>query len=135
MMDDHPTPRPPSALREARDDILERFEAAWEDGKRPAVEDFLPAEAELRRGVPPGKGGMGAVHLAYDPVVQRYVALKTPNERTGPAAERFRREAEAAANLPPHPNLCLVYEAGDVDGVPYLTMVYVRGARTLTAAF
>jgi tetratricopeptide (TPR) repeat protein len=78
---------------------------------------------------PLGRGGMGAVYLAHDPELDRPVALKVP-QVTGPAAaERFLREARAAAALD-HPNLCRVYDAGRADGVLYLAMAYVPG-RTL----
>src|SRR5262249_8953594 len=41
-------------------------------------------------------------------------------------AERFRREAQAAAALR-HPNLCPVYDVGTQDGLSYLTMAYIEG--------
>ncbi len=76
-----------------------------------------------------GRGGMGAVFLAEDPELGRPVALKVP--RLGPAdgpqvLERFHREARAAATLH-HPNICPVYDVGEVGGVPYLAMAFVEG--------
>jgi serine/threonine protein kinase/WD40 repeat protein len=78
-----------------------------------------------------GAGGMGVVYLAHDTELDRLVALKVPHSAgDGPEAlERFHREARAAATLT-HPNLCPVYDAGVIEGVPYLTMAYVEG-RTL----
>jgi serine/threonine protein kinase len=81
-----------------------------------------------------GQGAMGTVYLARDTQLHRQVALKVPHVRPGDAdwthdrgvLGRFYREAHAAAILR-HPNLCPVYDVGQIDGVPYLTMAYVRG--------
>jgi serine/threonine protein kinase len=80
-----------------------------------------------------GSGGMGSVYLAYDTQLDRLVALKVPHNESDDDPEivqRFRAEAQAAAGLI-HPNLCTVHDVGEIDGVPYLTMAYVRG-RPLT---
>ncbi len=76
-----------------------------------------------------GRGGMGVVYRAWDHRLHRPVAVKMllagdfarPDER-----ERFRREAEAAASLR-HVNIVQVYDVGDLDGRPYLTMEFVEG--------
>jgi len=81
-----------------------------------------------------GQGAMGTVYLVRDTQLHRQVALKVPHVRPGDAdgthdpgvLGRFYREAHAAAILR-HPNLCPVYDVGKIDGVPYLTMAYVRG--------
>jgi serine/threonine protein kinase len=76
-----------------------------------------------------GHGGMGAVYLAHDTQLDRSVALKIPDIPPGSGRdvlERFYREARAAAALH-HPNLCAVYDVGQVDGCPYLTMAYIEG--------
>jgi Tol biopolymer transport system component len=75
-----------------------------------------------------GRGGMGAVYLAHDTRLDRPVALKVPRlAGLGPdAVERFRREGRAAAALR-HPNICPVYDVGEVNGVPYLAMAFVEG--------
>jgi WD40 repeat protein len=76
-----------------------------------------------------GRGGMGAVYLARDGELGRLVALKVPRLRPdepGQSVERFYREARAAAVLH-HPNLCPVFDVGQVGGVPYLTMAYLEG--------
>jgi serine/threonine protein kinase len=76
-----------------------------------------------------GEGGMGTVYLAFDTSLQRRVALKVPNLSRPLGRKirrRFAREAQAAAALR-HPNLCPVYEVGEVDGIPYLTMPYIVG--------
>ena len=76
-----------------------------------------------------GQGGMGSVYLARDTQLHRMVALKAPrfSEKSGPdVVERFYREARAAATLN-HPNLCPVYDVGELEGIHYLTMSYVEG--------
>src|SRR4051794_832365 len=76
-----------------------------------------------------GKGGMGAVYLAHDDQLHRLVAVKIPHFG-GPQQfhlrDRFLREARLAATLS-HPNLCPVYDCGEIDGVLYLTMAYLEG--------
>ena len=72
---------------------------------------------------------MGAVYLAHDIKLDRQVALKVPFFRPadGPQAiQRFEREARAAATLD-HPNLCPIFDVGEVDGIHYLTMPYIEG--------
>jgi len=101
--------------------------------RRPPVAPALPerfGRYEVLR--PLGRGGMGAVYLARDTQLDRQVALKVPLFDGDPArARRFVREARAAAALR-HPHLCPVYDAGEIDGQPFLTMAYVDG-ETLAA--
>jgi hypothetical protein len=76
-----------------------------------------------------GQGGMGAVYLAHDNQLDRSVALKVPKLEAGDPSQvlaRFYREAQAAAALR-HPNICAVYDVGESDGIPYLTMAYIEG--------
>ncbi len=75
-----------------------------------------------------GRGGMGSVYLAHDPQLDRAVAHKVPHFTANDSQlrERFHREAHAAAALE-HPNICPVYEAGEVNGVHYLAMAYIDG--------
>src|SRR5262245_50641581 len=76
-----------------------------------------------------GRGGMGAVYLAEDNMLERQVALKVPHHGTAgsPAAlQRFYREARSAARLR-HPHICPVYDVGEVESVPYLTMAFIEG--------
>jgi serine/threonine protein kinase len=76
-----------------------------------------------------GRGGMGTVYLAEDTQLGRPVALKIPRwtEEDDPRTlARFYREARAAA-LIQHPNLCPVYDVGQLNGVHYLTMAYIEG--------
>jgi len=75
-----------------------------------------------------GRGGMGVVYKARQRGLERLVALKTipaphePRERT-----RFQTEAQATARLS-HPNIVQVYEVGQDDGCPFLSMELVPGA-------
>ncbi len=89
-------------------------------------------EFELQREL--GRGGMGIVYLARQRRAggERLVALKIIRDRgllSDRAHERFRREAAASFRLD-DPGLCPVFDAGDVDGTPWLAMRYVPG-RTL----
>ncbi|MFG2886413.1 protein kinase [Streptomyces sp. NPDC048297] len=80
-----------------------------------------------------GEGGMASVHLAYDAVLDRQVALKTLHTELGREQafrERFRREAQAVAKLT-HTNIVSVFDTGedDLDGMttPYIVMEYIEG--------
>jgi serine/threonine protein kinase len=76
-----------------------------------------------------GHGAMGTVYLAEDTQLLRQVALKTPHFALAPAPEvleRFYREARAAATLR-HPNICPVYDVGQIDGTHYISMAYIEG--------
>jgi serine/threonine protein kinase len=76
-----------------------------------------------------GRGNFGIVYLAYDPRLNREVALKVPrvNALADPQLrERFQREARSAAALD-HPNLVPVYEAGEVGPVCFIASAYCPG--------
>jgi len=75
-----------------------------------------------------GRGGMGAVYLAQDMVLDRTVAIKVlpPEVATPIGKERFRREAQTAAKLN-HPNIVPLHAFGEVDDMLYLVMNFVRG--------
>src|SRR5262245_46433743 len=76
-----------------------------------------------------GEGGMGAVYRAFDEPLARAVALKMPFLSGGvnePLYPRFLREGRAAAGLR-HPYICPIYDLGQIDGVPYLSMAFIRG--------
>jgi beta-lactam-binding protein with PASTA domain len=79
-----------------------------------------------------GTGGMADVHLAQDQQLERPIALKLLHRRFAEDpgfVERFRREAQAAANLQ-HPNIVAVYDRGSWDGTYYIAMEFLQG-RTL----
>jgi len=76
-----------------------------------------------------GKGGMGEVYRADDLTLGQAVALKfLPDEAAGDEGllERFRNEVRIARRVS-HPNVCRVYDVGDVDGQTFFTMEYVDG--------
>ncbi|MCA9705958.1 MAG: serine/threonine protein kinase [Myxococcales bacterium] len=76
-----------------------------------------------------GEGGMGKIYRAYDPRMDRYVALKVLKLDVPDAAQRrFRREALVAADFS-HPNLPRVLDVGYSEqlGIEWLTMEYLRG--------
>src|SRR5579863_7916153 len=76
-----------------------------------------------------GKGGMGEVYRADDLTLGQAVALKfLPDEAAHDEAllERFRNEVRIARRVS-HPNVCRVYDVGEVDGQTFFTMEYVDG--------
>jgi eukaryotic-like serine/threonine-protein kinase len=75
-----------------------------------------------------GSGSFGTVYRAYDPVLDREVALKVPRfvEDDPALPERFLREAKAAARLR-HPNIVAIFESGQADGSPYIACEFVDG--------
>ncbi len=75
-----------------------------------------------------GKGAMGLVYRAQDPLLGRDVAIKviTGDEVDDDMKERFRIEARAAAALD-HPNIVVVYDLGEESGTPYIAMELLKG--------
>jgi serine/threonine-protein kinase len=78
-----------------------------------------------------GRGAMGVVYRARDPIIDRVVALKTINlALTGAALAsfeaRFFQEARSAGRLN-HPNVVTIYDAGKADGVAYIAMEFLEG--------
>jgi predicted Ser/Thr protein kinase len=76
-----------------------------------------------------GKGGMGEVYRADDLTLGQAVAMKfLPEEATSHEGmlERFKNEVRIARRVS-HPNVCRVYDVGDVDGANFFTMEYVDG--------
>jgi WD40 repeat protein len=126
-------------------------EALRAPGSSNALGDFRPTGAASRAAVladptgrPPdagahfgrfqirrelGRGGFGVVFLAFDPVLQRDVALKVPKADVLVSPElraRFQHEARAAACLD-HPNLVPVFDAGEDGLVCYIASAYCPG--------
>ncbi|MFF0201127.1 protein kinase [Streptomyces sp. NPDC005017] len=105
----------------SQDGAQDRYTARALAGGRYQLRDLL------------GQGGMAAVHLAYDSVLDRQVAIKTLHTELGREAafrERFRREAQAVAKLT-HTNIVSVFDTGEdeVGGMttPFIVMEYVEG--------
>jgi serine/threonine-protein kinase len=76
-----------------------------------------------------GRGTMGIVYEALDPVLKRRVALKTISVQVAPdeeALQRFRREAQAAALLN-HPNIVTIHDYGEESGLLYMAMEFLEG--------
>src|SRR5438874_1263570 len=76
-----------------------------------------------------GEGGMGEVFLAQDLTLHRKVVIKKISSKIATderAKRRLIREARAASALD-HPNICTIYEVGEVDGEAFIVMQYVDG--------
>ncbi|MHB1245349.1 MAG: serine/threonine protein kinase [Sulfuriferula sp.] len=78
-----------------------------------------------------GRGAMGTVYKAHDPLIERTVALKTIRIDLSHQAhqlfkERFYREAKSAGRLN-HPNIVTIYDVGETDGSAYIAMEYLEG--------
>jgi serine/threonine-protein kinase len=80
-----------------------------------------------------GKGAMGVVYRARDPMINREVALKTiplaeefDGEELEQARNKFFREAETAGRLS-HPHIVTIYDAGEQGGTAYIAMELLRG--------
>jgi tetratricopeptide (TPR) repeat protein/predicted Ser/Thr protein kinase len=74
-----------------------------------------------------GQGGMGVVYAAYDPKLDRKVALKLLRaEGERKAQRRLVREAQAMARLS-HPNVVQIYEIGETEQLIFIVMEFVQG--------
>lgn len=95
------------------------------------TEDQLPLEFgryELRKIL--GSGGMGKVFLAFDRKLNLEVTLKIPAKKiveNETNLKRFYYEAQILAKLH-HPNMCRIFDVGEIEGHPYLTMSFINGA-------
>jgi len=104
--------------------------AARGRGEEPVIGEVIGRYVVLTR---LGAGGMGVVYAAYDPELDRKVALKLLRDPRGGAEARVRlvREAQAMAQLA-HPNVVAVHDVGTVDDRVYVAMEFVAG-ETLTS--
>ena len=121
-----PRPRTPAPPRTPSHSSLSSSSGSLADGR------FLPGAllAERYRIVALlGRGGMGEVYRAHDLTLGQEVALKFLPEvaASNPAAlARFYNEVRIARQVS-HANVCRVYDLGEVDGQPYLSMEYIDG--------
>jgi serine/threonine-protein kinase len=77
------------------------------------------------------RGGMATVYKAYQPSLDRHVAVKVLLQAQHPdVTTRFKREAWAIAHLQ-HPNIVPIYDYGEQDGILYLVLQYIENATTL----
>ena len=78
-----------------------------------------------------GRGAMGTVYRAHDPLIEREVAVKTlhpdlPPEVLAEVRGRFLREAKSAGRLN-HPNIVTIFDVGEHDGIAYIAMELLEG--------
>ena len=107
------------------DDLAAASESQWlhVEGERPTR---IGRHQILRR---LGSGGFGVVFLAFDPELEREVALKVPRVETlinGQTRRRFLRESKTAARLN-HANIATIFEAGTVGPIFYIAAEYCPG--------
>jgi predicted Ser/Thr protein kinase len=82
-----------------------------------------------------GRGGMGEVYLARDPLIDRLVAVKVLSAAFDTAArERFTREARAAGRLH-HENIVTIFDVGEYRGRRFIAMEYVPGETLATLIY
>lgn len=102
--------------------ITKHTESENESVKQPAGNTFGKYIIEKKL----GQGGMGAVYLVHDLVLNRKVALKVMLLKDEISIERFSREARASAKRK-HQNIIPIYEVGTVGKYNYFTMDYIEG--------
>src|SRR4029079_18401105 len=116
-----------SAVESTLDDLLRDIrgpEGDWLLGNYQILEEI-------------GRGGMGVIYRARQRHSRRIVALKRVSSHHGDSQDtlmRFRREAQAAANLD-HPNILPIYEVSEShDGLPFFSMKFAAAGSLLEAA-
>jgi serine/threonine protein kinase len=121
------------AIAAAREAVIPRAMASRADAAghdtalRATLDAALGQQYEIVRSL--GHGGMGTVFLARERALERFVAIKVLRPELAEAQEgreRFRREARVAAQLT-HPGIVPLHTFGEVGGVWYFVMGYVRG--------
>src|SRR6185295_18750850 len=69
---------------------------------------------------------MGALYLAWDPTLERQIAIKLLRDDNDEMRERFAREARSVARLR-HPRIVTIFDVGDFQGQPFIAMEYIQG--------
>src|ERR1700722_18870502 len=128
-----PTPRKPSSATPPQRTPKSPYSSAGVSSSDPISGGrFVPGQiiADRYRVVAlAGRGGMGEVYRAEDLRLGQVVAIKfLPQELSQDAAAlaRFHSEVRIARQVS-HPNVCRVFDIGDVDGIAFLSMEYVDG--------
>src|SRR5262249_5065812 len=122
----------------------DRRTAAHVQGRHPGIDDTSPAARRSADRAPNyygryelvsylGRGTSGVVYTAFDPKLDRLVALKilraeltSLEESSDGFEERFNREAVAAGRLT-HPAIVAVHDVGEAEGRPFMVMEYIEG--------
>ncbi|HWW83828.1 MAG TPA: serine/threonine-protein kinase, partial [Vicinamibacterales bacterium] len=73
-----------------------------------------------------GHGGMGTLYRAWDPKLERQIAIKLLRGDNDELRERFAREARSAARLR-HRHIVMIYDVGDHLGQPFIALEYIEG--------
>jgi len=128
-----------SRSRSLHDSVATRFDArASGDAARELALALAPGQRLGRFMIlgPLGEGGMALVLRAYDPELDRKVAIKVMRadlygERASIGQQRMHREAMALARLS-HPNIVQVFEVGSVPGGVFIAMELVQGVNLRT---
>jgi len=134
-----PKPRRPSGVEDRIQDATEAGLPPDDDEDAGNAYWDVKTQGPMPRGFSVGRytvlehlasGGMGSVYAAYDPDLDRRVALKVISTASRIAADDLRwrllREAQAMASLN-HPNVAVVHEVGTISGHVFLAMEYVEG--------
>ena len=69
---------------------------------------------------------MGSLFLAWDPMLERQIAIKLLRDDNEELRERFAREARSVAKLR-HRNIVTIFDVGEQDGQPFIAMEYIQG--------
>lgn len=104
-------------------------------GQLPGVSGLYPWKdlSRYRPEVYLGEGGMGRVFRVHDTRLNRKVALKFFRSHASLGAGAFLREVQAQARID-HPNVARIFEAGEQEGIPYLSVQVVKGTTLAQAA-